>query len=379
MGGRSIEVLELETDCVITLQGNGGSPDQHFINGKLRKHRGRNGERANWSVHELAVEAVRVLKQVSTPWRTRRGSTRLFITQTGARMNHGFIPLDLKNFLERIGAPYVGGKPFPISSHMFRVALAQWLAAEPYGEIAGAFHLKHLSTAAFRGYLRDDPQFRSLFESFEIQASEDHLGIVLQEPKLQGKFGASVMLARSPERQAELEANVRVIDRANVGREAPSTRTIQKLKKSGVPVYYTPYCMCMFKAETAECLKGAPEAERSRPAAHRCSPLKCANAALTRLQVPAYLDDMEAYAELRDDKLSSPSQRELARKEIQVLWPVVQPHIVTLKAEHRLLEDELSGLAANEASTIAKRSRRDAVAAILGRLEAGRFSEECGV
>ena len=58
MGGRSIEVLELETDCVITLKGNGGSPDQHFINGKLRKHRGRNGERANWSVHELAVEAV---------------------------------------------------------------------------------------------------------------------------------------------------------------------------------------------------------------------------------------------------------------------------------------------------------------------------------
>ena len=57
----------------------------------------------------------------------------------------------------------------------------------------------------------------------------------------------------------------------------------------------------------------------------------------------------------------------------------MQPHIVTLKAEHRLLEDELSGLAANEASTIAKRSRRDAVAAILGRLEAGRFSEECGV
>lgn len=377
MGGRSIEVTLLDANCARSVSGGANRPTNHFIVGKVTKHQGRAGKEVTWGVQQLAVEAVGVLSRLCASWRARTGSKRLFVTQTGARLLNSYLCVDLRKFVERIGAPYLDGKPFPLSSHMLRVALAQWLGAEPYGEIAGAFHLKQLSTAAFRGYLRDDPQFRSLLDSFEIQAGEDHLSILLQEPRPQGKFGERVMRDRSPERQAELEANVRAIDLAHVGREAPSTHILRKRNKRGTPVYFTPYSMCVFKADTAECLKGMSEIERSRPVPHLCSPLTCANSALTRLQVPAYLDDMDAYVELRDDRASSPSQQALSRQEIAVLWSVVQPHIATLRAEHALLGEELKDVTDNEAVTLARRARRDAVGAILVRLDSGRYGEVC--
>src|SRR3546814_9309522 len=132
---------------------------------------------------------------------------------------------------------------------MLRVALAQWLGAEPYGEIAGSFHLNQLSTAAFRGYLRDDAQFQSLFEASSIQAQADHLALVLDEPVLLGRKGAEIVASRSPERQAALMSNVRSINLAQAGREAPSERTMARLKRSGRPVYLTPYSLCFFNRD----------------------------------------------------------------------------------------------------------------------------------
>src|SRR3546814_14647136 len=113
---------------------------------------------------------------------------------------------------------------------MLRVALAQWLGAEPYGEIAGSFHLNQLSTAAFRGYLRDDAQFQSLFEASSIQAQADHLALVLDEPVLLGRKGAEIVASRSPDLQASLMSNMRTLNLAPHGPARPTERTQASIK-----------------------------------------------------------------------------------------------------------------------------------------------------
>lgn len=367
-GARNTEMNQLKDDCLVERKQLDGRPTEYFIRGIVTKNRGQQGQKVEWGVPPIAVKAANLLLEMCTSWRDRTSINRLFVTQTGSKINHGLLNNDIKIFLERVGSPYVGGKPFPLSTHQFRVALAQWLGAEPLGELAGAFHLKQLNTAAFRGYLREDPQFQSLFDAFEAQASADHLAMLLAEPTLGGRKGSMVMASRTPEEQAKLEANVRVLNLAQVGREAPSLRVMEQIKKTGRPVYLTPFSTCIFIADAAECLKGVPIQERKRPATHRCSPLTCANAAITRLQIPAYLEDYESYRQIADDLTSSSSQVDLARREMDVLKGVLYPHIQTFIVERETIERALIGQDEREAETIALANRLRVVNDLLTRL-----------
>jgi len=374
-GGRNTEVNQLKATCAKTIRSPNGRGEWHIIDGLVTKHRGRDPEPVEWTVPEIAVKAAGLLLEMLAPWRVKTKSDRLFVTQTGAKMDDALMNTDLKVFVDRIGAPYVNGKPFALTTHMLRVALAQWLGQEPYGEIAGAIHLKQLSTIAFRGYLRKDPQFQSLYESFLIQSQADHLDVTLNEPILLGKKGEEIMRSRTPEQQARLEAHVRSINYAQVGREAPSPRTIERLKKSGRPVYKTPLTMCFFKGDSAECLKDRPAAERTRPLTHRCDPVLCANSAITRLQVPAYLEDFEDYAALAEDPSQSPSQMEINRAEMKKLARMIIPFETTLLAERALLYRELENADPREASTVARITRRKEIDDLLRRMEAGRLKD----
>src|SRR3546814_5753986 len=101
-----------------------------MIEGTISKHRGRRPDVVEWGVPEIAARAAGVMLKLLAPWRSKTKSDGLFVTQTGKRIDDRLVNADLKEFLDRIGAPYVGGRPFPISSHMLRVALTQWLGAE---------------------------------------------------------------------------------------------------------------------------------------------------------------------------------------------------------------------------------------------------------
>lgn len=369
MGGRCSEITRLRKDCANIRHSVPGGRTQYRISGQVFKDTGHEPRDTEWGVLEVAILAVKVLEAMCETWRAKTGSDRLFVTQTGQRMDGGYVNVDLKVFLDRIDAPYVDGKPFPISSHMFRVALAQWLSHEPYGEIAGAIHLKQLSTKVFRGYLRDDPQFQSIFQSFTVQAMSDHLEFIMDEPVLAGRKGASISSARPPERQAELAAKVRSINFAQAGREAPSPRAMARLKHSQRPVYKTKFTMCVFKGDAAECLKGRPAAERSRPLTHRCEPLACANSAITRLQVPAYLDDYEEAAALAEDPGQSPSQRDLYRQQMGDVADLLKPFAPVLVGELVWLREKLRLSDPREASTIGTIKRSGEVQSLLERME----------
>lgn len=52
----------------------------------------------------------------------------------------------------RTGFPMEGGKPYRVTSRMFRRTLAAYIAAEPYGIVAGMMQYKHLQVATFEGY-----------------------------------------------------------------------------------------------------------------------------------------------------------------------------------------------------------------------------------
>ncbi len=374
-GGRSSELNLLKVGCAKTISQPDTRSARHVITGQVTKHRGREPEEVIWGVPEVAVQAAGILLRMLAPWRAKTGSDRLFVTQTGAPMDGRLANVDIKVFLERVETPYVDGKPFPVSPHMLRVALAQWLAQEPYGEIAGAIHLKQLSTAAFRGYLRQDPQFQSLFESFAVQAQADHLEMVMNEPVLLGRQGAEIVRSRTPEQQAELATQVRSINYAQAGRDAPSPRTMAKLKKSQRPVYKTKFTMCFFKGDAAECLKGRAATERTRPITHRCEPLTCANSAITRLQVPAYLEDLEEFAALAADPGQSSSQVALYQTQMSELAQLIVPFLPTLAAEQIWLERQLQGADPREASSVALRHRRDEVAELLRRIDEPRVRD----
>ncbi|MCD2324200.1 hypothetical protein LQ953_09270 [Sphingomonas sp. IC-56] len=367
-GGRNTEMNQLQVDCTSVRADEQERVREFFIRGKVTKHRG-DGQDVEWGVPQIAVHAAGIMLDMCAPWRKRTGSARLFVTQTGEKMNDSIVNNDLKVFLERIGAPYVNGKPFPLTTHQFRVALAQWLGAEPIGELAGAFHLKQLNTAAFRGYLREDPEFRSLFEAFEVQAGTDHLGMLMHEPVISGRMGDEIMASRTPERQAANEAEVRIMNLAQVGREAPSPRVMQKLRKVGRPIYLTSFSTCVFDADAAECLKGRPPHERDRPLTHRCSPLTCANSAITRLQIPAYLENCEAYLAMVADPTSSSSQVELARHEASTLVELIMPHRPVLNAELAAIHDRVVNADAREAETVSLIRRRNEVEQLLDRID----------
>ena len=367
-GGRNNEMIRLRTTGWGIRIDETGRVRQGYIGGVVTKHRGA-GQDVEWGVPEIAITAAGLLLDMSEKWRNRTGSDRLLVTQTGGKIGDALINNDLKVFLERVGAPYVKGKPFPISTHQFRVALAQWLGAGYLGELAGAFHLKQLSTAAFRGYLRSDAEFRSLVETFEMQSSADHLEMILNEPYIGGRMGEQIMAARAPERQAEIDAQVRITNLAQAGQDAPSARTMAKYKKAGRPVYLTAYSTCVFTADAAECLKGVPENQRDRPITHRCSPLTCANSVITRLQVPAYLEDCEAYAAIAIDPNSSSSQVMLAEGEMARLTALMAPYLPVLKKEFDALDQALEVAEPLEASTVALKSRRSELNNILCRLD----------
>jgi hypothetical protein len=368
-GGRILEVTTYKCDCVPTFDLPDPGPAGHRIRGWVTKHRGSEPEIVDWTVPDVAVKAAGLLLRLLASWRRKTGADWLMVTQTGSRLDERLLTTDLKVFLDRVEAPYVDGKLFPLSAHMLRVALAQWLAQEPYGEIAGAIHLKQLSTAAFRGYLREDPRWQSMYESFVVQAQADHLELVMNEPVLLGRGGGEIMRARTPERQAEIDAAVRSINYAQVGREAPSARTMDRLKKSQRPVYKTKYTMCFFKPDAAECLKGRPASERRRPITHRCEPLTCTNSAITRLQVPAYLEDLEECAALAADPGQSPSQVEIYREQVSDLGRLVAPYVPVLVRERALLEQQLRDAPPREVSTLARVARRDEVDDLLRRIE----------
>lgn len=377
-GARSIEMALLKEDCLESVEQMNGNPRRYSVRGAVTKFRGRQSEDVAWGVLEIAAKAVEMLKETLASWRSKKQSNRLFVTQTGARINKYLINVDLKVFLERIGAPYVNGKPFPLSSQMFRVALAQWIGQEPYGEIAGAIHLKQLSTAAFRGYLREDPTFRSLIETMEVQASADHLEMVLAEPVLLGHKGKDISRHRTPEHQARLEAQVRSLDYAQVGSEAPLERTVARIKESGRPVYKTKLTMCLFSPDTAECLKDKPIGERQRPLTHRCNPATCANSAITRLQVPAYLEDYEAAAAMASDPAESPSQVKIHREQMQVLAGIILPFVSVLAGELKSLQTEIEGGDSRDVVTVAKSQRRDEIYSMIARINAARMEEVVG-
>jgi hypothetical protein len=150
---------------------------------------------------------------------------------------------------------------------------------------------------------------------------------------------------------------------------------MKKLQQSGCPVYKTELTMCFFKPDSAECLKGRRDAERTRPITHRCEPLSCANSALIRLQVPAYLEDFEEYATLADDASQSSSQIELYRSEMAKLAAVIASFTPTLMAEREVLDCELEGADPREASTLARKQRRCEVDDLLRRVEASKVTE----
>ncbi|MFC7688277.1 hypothetical protein ACFQY5_34010 [Paeniroseomonas aquatica] len=378
-GGRNGDMNDLLFQCAETIPSvDARFSPRHVIHGTLAKHRGRIPQQVTWDVPKEAINAAEILVEMLRPWRKKTGTTRLFATQTGKLLQNSFMNTDLKVFLERIGAPYVNGKPFPLSTHMFRVALAQWLAHEPHGEVAGAIHLKQLSTAAFRGYLRNDTQFLSMFAHFEQAAQADHLETVMTEPLLRGRKGLEIMRARTAEEQASLEAEIRSINYAQAGSEAPNARTLQRLRKNGMPVYKTALTMCVFKGDAAECLKGVAAGQRTRPRTHKCDPHACANSAITRLQIPAYLEDFEEYSQLNADSGHSSSQKVIYREEMAMLARLILPFLPVLNAEGGVLDQELVGADAREAATVSRAKRRSEVADLITRIERAEIRSYAG-
>src|SRR3546814_442716 len=140
------------------------------------------------------------------------------------------------------------------------------------------------------------------------------------------------------------------------------------LKRSGRPVYLTPYIMCFFNRDAAECLKHMPVAERKKPLTHKCEPLNCANSVLTRLQVAGFLEDFEAYAAMAVDPSQSPSQKVLATEEMGGLATLIAPFVPVLRRESTWLEEILRGADPKEAETVGLRSRQAEVASLLRRI-----------
>ena len=374
-GARVSEMERIRVGRARRLGQVNGQSDHFELDGEVIKHQGDGFKPVAWSLPEVAFNAVDVLTRSLAPFRTRTGSDYLFVTRIGGRVNERTISDDLKRFCASVTIPYVDGKPYPISTHVLRVALAQWLGLEPYGELAGAFHLNQLSTIVFRGYLRENQQFKSQFENYGIMAQADHLEILLNEPVLLGRKGAQILADRSPEEQHTLERNVRALNLAQVGRCAPPMRTIERMKKAGISVYRTKFTSCMFQPDTAECLKDVPLAERVAPRTHACSPTTCANSAMTRLSVPAYLEDYEAYAAMRTDPSQSPSQQALAIEEMKKLAALISPHHPTLAAERQLLAISLQDAPENDVTAMSMRSRLASVTDLLTRISAGKVVE----
>ena len=372
-GARSSEVLRLKVGCCEEIP-PGRTPARRWrLHGVIIKHR-KVPEKHVWHVTEEVVLACSILERMHAISRQRTGSDTIFVTRTGGGSSrlgesfngHASWNSRLKSFVRLVKAPLHDGKPWPLSTHQFRVSLAQWLVQEPYGTIGGSGQFGHQIKAAtlratvFEGYGRQDPQFRSLIAEFETEERVRRETFIATEAVLRGVAGRDITEKRSAAAQARLERDVRPLVQARI-EDNISRKHVSKHRKLGRPIYQSATALCMFRPEQSACLTNVPEDERHSPALHRCRPMTCGNGVVTRMQIPMFLEPAEAYWADVIGANVSPGQRQTAAEELVRLRETLVPFLPMLESEAERLVSTASNLPPDEARAVDLQTRLVAV------------------
>lgn len=289
-GMRVMEAASLERNCATTSPAP-GNRTRYKVEGATFKNNDRpTGKRAVWVTIEPVHQAIRILKQMSS-------GPFLFVDEGRGSSKHlttNIINLRLKEFClwvndnhsshERPPIPIErDGETFQVTSRSFRRTLAWYIAAKPFGIVAGGRQFQHLSKQMFEGYAgTSDSGFRQ-----EVEAEKDLCNRRDIAAIYEGEMAGEV--STGPASGAINREMARVHDSlaAYPGTVVDERRLDRMLSHMGRTLHRGLLTDCFFNPATALCRSKDSD---GTPVFELCQPTKCANSRISKLHKGAWLE-----------------------------------------------------------------------------------------
>ncbi|MER8403093.1 hypothetical protein [Mesorhizobium sp. M1348] len=282
VGMRVSEILSMEVGAIEFRAIGETGVKQAYVVARLFKTVDQHGGRAErWIAPEPVVTAVKLLEQLSAPFREVSGKRELFLvknTQYGeiVPVTQMHIGWRINDFARHVGVPLHEGKPWPFSTHQFRKTFARFIARKDRSQLLGlAEHYKHASVAmTARGYVGSDFDLHQLVNHESREETATALERLLVSDRLAGRMGERIAAG-----------NARFRGRA--GEQVRRDYIEFVLKETDLRIHACDYGWCVFQSETSRCGGEVAPSEAGR------SPsvcLECANMVIEARHAPYWRD-----------------------------------------------------------------------------------------
>lgn len=330
-GMRDSEVQALRVGCVEVLKDRDGRIARHYLRSRQYKGENEEGQERTWVVHPIVAKAVEVLTHLGASRRAELATDLLFVPHLSRKNTVGAITLRngvneyiaelIANVNERL-ASHIGSEAYPripietfmpVTTRMFRRAVAWFIANQPFGSVAGMIQYGHLSTQMFEGYAgSSESGFRQEVETEREMARQGDIVTMYEDWK------RSIEPAGPKAEDLKREfAYIREQLDDFPGKVADLGRRDRMLSHMRLNLHPGLLADCFFEPKDARCLKHLSDGERREPVAGICDP-HCPNACWLKKHLPVWehaLDDVER---LGKRNRISPIQRDiLARKKAE--------------------------------------------------------------
>lgn len=289
-GMRVMEAATLERGCATTSPAP-GNRKRYKVEGATFKNNDRpTGKRAVWVTIEPVHQAIGILEQMND-------SRFLFVDEGRGSNEHlstNAINLRLKDFClwvnanlsspERPPIPLeLDGDTFQLTSRSFRRTLAWYIAAKPFGIVAGGRQYQHLSKRIFEGYAgTSDSGFRQEVEA-ELDLRNRRDIVDIYESEVAGEVSTGPASGRINREMARIHDSLT----AYPGTVVDERRRDKMLAHMGRTLHRGVLTDCFFDPATALCRSKDSEGS---PVFELCQPTKCANSRISIVHEGAWLE-----------------------------------------------------------------------------------------
>lgn len=333
-GMRDSEVKAIGNGSITRRRSEDGVVDMYWIESRTFKGPSRpmSGEERKWVAIEPTIRAIELLERMAEAVSPEQvHELPLFKVLTKEHSIGGIENRHinrLRDFLStNAGAlgidpiPEFDGEAWHFTTRQFRQTLAQHIAVQPFGIIAGAIQYGHLRTQTFERYAG------SVYNSFNAEVARRQrarAAEALVDLFLENREGSSPSGPKSGEVLAwfeEVEAEIE----AEFGGLTPTRAELRRLlQNQAIVIYPGIFNLCLFDPSKANCYTEAtPVSERTAPRESFCDPAQCGNSLVTPSQLPIWQHQLAQVENNLAIPRLSPLQRHLFEDERQRILTVL--------------------------------------------------------
>lgn len=328
-GMRPSEFFSITSDSIVKVNVRDSDSEKFYLKGILYKNQ-KQPTNETWVVNEIVKLAVDVLIRLTVDMRKYSKTDKLILVTNNGILTGRNDPDNIAEFANSIIQPASSTvlyalnqfctachelygesillKDAKITARQFRRTLANHIAKEPFGVIAGKLQYKHVEVAMFEGYAGQDDSFLEELNEERAAASIDFMQEVIDDINNNDVY--------SPK-------SVQIINEFR-GVATENRTPDYYLKNKRMMIYPGLLSYCFFSPEDALCLKDS-KSKKEQPLLNSCSPDKCQNSCITKKHLPlwqAQIDDAKAMLNVKG---VSDAQKHILIKEVKDLENAIAP------------------------------------------------------